>query len=189
MGRESDVHNAVKRFRRSKVLTEVEKTVIGKHVFALGKILGFCLMACFAYGYAEAADPPSISRGETMTSSFRNNAGDPPSGLLPYRAPFAEGEEYELLLDGPPQTCGLRCGRVVLKPEETAGEHTTGQYEEVLVILEGKGELWFQDFPSVVAEKGYLLYVPPQAVHDVRNTGTVELRYLYIVAPVAEKKQ
>ena len=124
-----------------------------------------------------------------MTSSSENQPGGPASNLLPFREPYAEGEEYRLLLQGPPDTSGIRSGRVVLQPGESARKHTTGQHEEVLVILEGKGELWFQDFPSLVAEKGYLLYVPPQAVHDVRNTGTVELRYLYIVAPVAEKKQ
>ncbi len=124
-----------------------------------------------------------------MTLSSQNHTSGSPSGLLPFRVPFTAGEDYRLLLDGPPQTCGIRCGRVVLKSGESAGEHTTGQYEEVLVILEGKGELWFQDFPSLAVEKGYLLYVPPQAVHDVRNVGTLELRYLYIVAPVAEKKQ
>ena len=108
-------------------------------------------------------------------------------GFKPFRIPFAEGEEYRLLLEGPPNTSGMRCGRVVLKPGEAAGEHTTGQHEEVLVILEGKGELWFRDFPALAAEEGHLLYVPPQTVHDVRNTGTAALRYLYIVAPVLEK--
>ncbi len=119
-----------------------------------------------------------------MTSSFHNDSGGPLSRLLPYRAPFAKGEDYQLLLDGPPQTCGMRCGRVVLKPEESAGEHTTGHHEEVLVILEGRGELWFRDFPSLAAEEGHLLYVPPETVHDVRNTGAAALRYLYLVAPV-----
>ena len=123
-----------------------------------------------------------------MTSPSHNDSGDPLSRLSPFRVPFSAGDDYQLLLDGPPQTRGMRCGRVVLKPGETAGEHTTGQYEEVLVILEGQGELWFKDLPSLAAGKGYLLYVPPQAVHDVRNTGTGELRYLYIVAPVGEKK-
>jgi len=108
-------------------------------------------------------------------------------GFKPLQIPFAEGEEYRLLLEGPPNTSGMRCGRVVLKPGEAAGEHTTGQHEEVLVILEGKGELWFRDFPSLAAEEGHLLYVPPQTVHDVRNTGDAALRYLYIVAPVVEK--
>ena len=119
-----------------------------------------------------------------MTSSSHNDSGNPLSRLKPFRVPFAEGEDYQLLLDGPPQTRGMRCGRVVLKPGETAGEHSTGQYEEVLVILEGQGELWCKDLPSLAAEKGYLLYVPPQVIHDVRNTGTVKLRYLYIVVPV-----
>jgi mannose-6-phosphate isomerase-like protein (cupin superfamily) len=166
----------------------MKKAQTARGICPLGKILRFCLMACFAYGYAEGADPPPSSRGETMTPSSHNDSSGPPSGLKPYRVPFTKGEDYQLLLDGPPQTRGMRCGRVVLKPGETAGEHTTGQYEEVLIILEGQGELWFKDLPSLAAGKGYLLYVPPQVNHDVRNTGTAELRYLYIVAPVGEKK-
>jgi quercetin dioxygenase-like cupin family protein len=163
----------------------MKKAQTARGMCRLGKILGFCLMACLAaYGFANAANPPSSSRGETMSSSSHNDSGDTLSRMRPFRVPFTAGEEYQLLLDGPPQTFGIRCGRVVLKPGEAAGEHTTGQYEEVLVILEGEGELWLKDFPSLAVEKGYLLYVPPQAVHDVRNTGTVELRYLYIVVPV-----
>jgi len=119
-----------------------------------------------------------------MTSSSQNPSDGPASSLLPFREPFADGEGYRLLLEGSPRTAGIRCGRVVLKPGETAGEHTTGQHEEVLVILAGQGDLWFKDFPSLAAEEGYLLYVPPQVIHDVRNTGASELRYLYIVVPV-----
>ena len=64
------------------------------------------------------------------------------------------------------------------------GRAYDGPWSEVLVILEGRGELWFRDFPSLAAAEGHLLYVPPETVHDVRNTGTAALRYLYIVAPV-----
>jgi mannose-6-phosphate isomerase-like protein (cupin superfamily) len=122
-----------------------------------------------------------------MTSSSQNPSDGPAPSLLPFRESFSEGEEYRLLLEGSPRTAGIRSGRVVLKPGEMAGEHTTGRHEEVLVILAGRGELWFKDLPSLAAEEGYLLYVPPQAIHDVRNTGTAELRYLYIVAPAREK--
>jgi quercetin dioxygenase-like cupin family protein len=108
--------------------------------------------------------------------------------LLPFREPFAEGEGYRLLLEGRPQTAGIRSGRVVLKPGESAGEHTTGQHEEVLIILEGQGELWLKDFPSLAAEEGHLLYVPPEAIHGVKNTGKATLRYLYIVAPVSKQQ-
>ena len=116
-----------------------------------------------------------------------NSQNHQPQGLQPQRIDFSAGKEYRLLLEGPPTTSGMRCGRVVLKPGEAAGEHTTGRHEEVLVILEGRGELWFRDFPSLAAEEGHLLYVPADTVHDVRNTGTLSLRYLYIVAPVAER--
>jgi mannose-6-phosphate isomerase-like protein (cupin superfamily) len=119
-----------------------------------------------------------------MNSASYSGQGGRSSELRPLPLSFVEGGEYRLLLEGSPTTCGMRCGRVVLKPGESAGEHTTGHHEEVLVILEGRGELWFRDFPSLSAEEGHLLYVPPETVHDVRNTGTVALRYLYLVAPV-----
>lgn len=44
------------------------------------------------------------------------------------------------LLQGAPQTAGIRSGFVRLKPGETVGWHTTGQNEESLVILRGEGE-------------------------------------------------
>jgi mannose-6-phosphate isomerase-like protein (cupin superfamily) len=123
-----------------------------------------------------------------MSSDLCNSQDGRSQGLKPLRIPFTEGDEYRLLLEGPPSTSGMRCGRVVLKPGESAGEHTTGQHEEVLVILEGQGELWLKDFPSLAAEEGYLLYVPPDTIHDVRNTGKATLRYLYIVAPASEQQ-
>ncbi len=185
---QAEIGVAEKREQKPQVLMEMERTPMRKHSAVLGKVLGSCLLTCFiAQGLALAAEPPSSFRGEIMTPSSQGQSGSPSSSLLPFREPFAEGEGYRLLLDGSPQTAGIRSGRVVLQPGESAKKHTTGQHEEVLVILEGKGELWFQDFPPLVAEKGYLLYVPPQAVHDVRNTGGAELRYLYIVAPVAER--
>jgi len=123
-----------------------------------------------------------------MPSDFRSTQDNRLQGLKPLRILFTEGEEYRLLLEGVPTTLGMRCGRVVLKPGESAGEHTTGQHEEVLIILEGQGELWFKNFPSLAAEEGHLLYVPPEAIHDVKNTGKTTLRYLYIVAPASKQQ-
>jgi len=123
-----------------------------------------------------------------MNLTSYDDQGGQSSDLKPLRIGFTEGDEYRLLLEGPPSTSDMRCGRVVLKPGESAGEHTTGQHEEVLIILEGQGELWLKDFPSLAAEEGYLLYVPPDTIHDVRNTGKATLRYLYIVAPASEQQ-
>jgi quercetin dioxygenase-like cupin family protein len=41
------------------------------------------------------------------------------------------------LLQGTPQTTGMRSGFVRLKPGATVGWHTTGKNEEALVILRG----------------------------------------------------
>src|ERR1035437_7941371 len=43
------------------------------------------------------------------------------------------------LLHGVPQTAGMRSGFVRLKPGDSVGWHTTGQNEESLVILRGRG--------------------------------------------------
>jgi len=43
------------------------------------------------------------------------------------------------LLQGAPQTTGMRSGFVRLKPGESVGWHTTGQNEESLVVLRGEG--------------------------------------------------
>jgi len=123
-----------------------------------------------------------------MDLTSYNDQGGQSSDLKPVQIGFTGGDEYRLLLEGAPRTVGMRCGRVVLKPGESAGEHTTGQYEEVLVILEGRGELWLKDFPSLAAEEGHLLYVPPEAIHDVKNTGKATLRYLYLVAPASKQQ-
>ena len=52
-----------------------------------------------------------------------------------------EMAEYQRLLEGKPQTCGMRSGRVYLQPGQTCGEHSTKEREELLVFLSGNGEL------------------------------------------------
>src|ERR1035438_1410112 len=52
------------------------------------------------------------------------------------------------LLEGAPQTTGMRSGFVRLKPGETVGWHTTGQNEEALVILHGEGAALIDGQPN-----------------------------------------
>ena len=49
-----------------------------------------------------------------------------------------QGAEYQQLLDGKPQTDGMRSGRVFLEPGKSIGEHSTRAHEEILVFLAGK---------------------------------------------------
>jgi mannose-6-phosphate isomerase-like protein (cupin superfamily) len=93
--------------------------------------------------------------------------------------------EYQRLLNGNPQTCGMRSGRVYLKQGETCGWHSTEQHEEMLVFLSGKGTTLIgqQESPFEVG-KGKVSYIPPHTIHNVKNTGTEPLVYIYCVTPV-----
>jgi len=91
------------------------------------------------------------------------------------------GGRYQSLLQ-PPASVRLRSGCVVLNPGESVGEHSTEHHEELLVILEGQGEVWTESFPPMAIDAHHLAYVPPHSRHDVRNTGTAPLRYIYLVS-------
>jgi quercetin dioxygenase-like cupin family protein len=92
------------------------------------------------------------------------------------------------LLGGPPQTAGLRSGVVRLPAGDDVGWHTTGEHEEELVILQGTGEAEIEGEPAMLIGDGTIAYIPPQTRHDVKNTGTDVLEYVYVVAPVTSAK-
>ena len=52
-----------------------------------------------------------------------------------------DNPEYQRILEGPPQTLGMRSGRVHLEAGRACGQHSTKQHEEILVFLRGRGEL------------------------------------------------
>ena len=87
------------------------------------------------------------------------------------------------LLEGAPQTAGMRSGFVRLKPGETVGWHTTGQHEEALAILHGEGEVLIEGQPQRTFVAPAFAYIPPATRHNVSNTGKTLLEYVYVVAP------
>lgn len=93
-----------------------------------------------------------------------------------------DGRSYLPLLNGPPETRSLHSGLVILARGESVGKHSTGSNEEMLVPLDGAGELRFSDHPSVQLKPGLITYAPPYTEHNVVNTGSVPLRYIYITA-------
>lgn len=94
--------------------------------------------------------------------------------------------EYQRILEGKPQTHGMRSGRVYLEPGKACGQHSTKNHEELLVFLAGRGELLIGDRDRLAVGEGKVAYIPPETPHDVKNTGTGPLVYIYCVAPAAE---
>ncbi len=87
------------------------------------------------------------------------------------------------LLEGVPQTTGMRSGFVRLKSGATVGWHTTGKNEEALVILRGRGEALIDGQAKHPFAAPALVYIPPATRHNVANTGKELLEYVYVVAP------
>lgn len=91
--------------------------------------------------------------------------------------------EYQRLIPGAPTTFGMKSGRVYLEPGQDCGVHSTEDREEQLVFLQGEGTA------EIAGEKlsvgaGKVCYIPPQTEHNIRNTGSEPLVYIFCVAPV-----
>jgi oxalate decarboxylase/phosphoglucose isomerase-like protein (cupin superfamily) len=89
---------------------------------------------------------------------------------------------YQEIVDGPPATIGMYSGLVTIKPGETVGHHNTENYEEMLVILSGEGEMVFEKGMPVTLKYGMVAYCPPHTEHDVKNIGTIPLKYIYVAS-------
>ena len=92
--------------------------------------------------------------------------------------------EYQRLLAGQPQTCGMKSGKVYLRPGEDCSRHSTEAKEEMLVFLSGQGQLLIGENNSFQVGEGKVSYIPPHTLHNVKNTGTEPLIYIYCVAGV-----
>lgn len=92
-------------------------------------------------------------------------------------------EQNKRILAGPPQNYCLRSGLVNLLPGVSVGKHNTEDYEEMVIVLEGQGEmLWTEGRLAINIRQA--AYCPPYTEHDILNTGTTTLKYVYIVTKI-----
>lgn len=97
---------------------------------------------------------------------------------------LSDKAEYQRLLAGQPQTSGMRSSRVYLQPGKTCGQHSTKEYEEMLIFLSGQGQALIGEEEDLFpVGKGKVSYIPPHTVHNIKNTGAEPLIYIYCVAP------
>ena len=83
----------------------------------------------------------------------------------------------------PPRTDRLKAGFVRLKPYEVMPEHTTGNNEEFIYIIEGNAVLEIDRRRKVVGlEAGDYYYIPKNTVHAVFNPLSDDLKYIYVLA-------
>lgn len=138
-----------------------------------------CTSALFAYGticlltVAGCTTGRDTSKVSTTCKPFAHELEDPC--------------DYHMLLTGKPQTCGMRSGRVRLAPGQSIGLHSTKGNEELLVFLSGSGIAQIGQDTRLAVGVGKVAYIPPQTSHDIMNTGTSPLVYVFCVAPAASR--
>lgn len=91
---------------------------------------------------------------------------------------------YRRLLDPQTESFGLKSGCVVLSSGERVGLHNTSQKEEIIFVLEGTGIFHAEKSQKIPIEKNSFIYCPPNTEHDVENTGSIPLRYIFVVTPL-----
>lgn len=80
------------------------------------------------------------------------------------------------------KSVSMHSGRVFLKAGDNVGEHSTENYEELIVILKGYGEVENHLKERYEIKEGQVIYIPPNSSHNIYNTGTEPLIYIYIVS-------
>lgn len=89
---------------------------------------------------------------------------------------------YTRILGGPPQSVTMRSGKVILQPGESVGEHSTKSNEELIIILEGEGRFLLDNNEFLEFTADSVLYCPPNTQHNILNSGSTILSYIYVVA-------
>ena len=94
----------------------------------------------------------------------------------------AGGRGYLRVLGGPPETSGMRSGLVLLAPGISVGKHNTEKYEEIIIVLSGQAEMRITHGETIALKGEQAAYCPAHTEHDVLNTGSDTLRYVYVVS-------
>jgi len=97
------------------------------------------------------------------------------------------GSKYQRLFSRDSGTRGIKSSHVTLKEGEEIGEHSTNDLEEALVILKGKGLLLINSEEEFDFEDNSVLYIPPDTIHNVKNTGSGVLEYIFITSNAKQK--
>jgi quercetin dioxygenase-like cupin family protein len=78
----------------------------------------------------------------------------------------------------------MKSALVNLQSGQNIGSHNTGNREELLIVLEGTGEVNAEGLGKQSVTKDTIIYIPPNIQHDVKNTGDNPMRYIYILSQV-----
>jgi quercetin dioxygenase-like cupin family protein len=132
------------------------------------------------------ADRPAAAGDEEQQGSAEREDGkEPEHKPVSWVRDLPDTTEYVRLL-GAPDSLALHSGLVTLQPGDNCGWHSTENYEEMIICLEGTGHLESEGIGRRPLRAGQYGYNGPRTRHCVFNTSDQPMRYIYIVARVEE---
>jgi mannose-6-phosphate isomerase-like protein (cupin superfamily) len=91
-------------------------------------------------------------------------------------------DQYQSLLDGEKDSVIFHSGVVTLLPGEAGELHSTENYEEMIIALEGNGEIRINGGKILNVSFGKVAFIPPRTEHQPVNTGAHRFRYIYVAS-------
>jgi quercetin dioxygenase-like cupin family protein len=106
---------------------------------------------------------------------------------LPWIVSFnPDSTTYQNLFDGEKDSVIFYSGVVTLPPNATGEIHNTRACEEMIIPLEGKGQLRLKDQEPLILTFGKIAYIPPHTEHHTANTGIKNFKYIYVAVKSKE---
>jgi mannose-6-phosphate isomerase-like protein (cupin superfamily) len=91
-----------------------------------------------------------------------------------------DSTSYQEIFDGEKDSVVFYSGVVTVLPKTSGHLHSTEIYEEMIVVLEGEGQVRVTKQKNLDLKFGNIVFIPPNTEHQVFNTGTKNFKYIYI---------
>lgn len=93
------------------------------------------------------------------------------------------GRSHKMIIKPDNFGCKSMCfGVADFPPMAHAPEHVHDKEEEILYVLSGVGQMYFDGQPEPL-KPGTCMYVPAKVVHSINNTGPEVLKVSYVFSP------
>lgn len=87
---------------------------------------------------------------------------------------------YQEICDGDKDSTVFYSGVVTMAPGKSGHVHSTEIYEEMIMVLSGQAQVRITNGKNLDLEYGNIGFIPPDTEHQVFNTGTTSLKYIYV---------
>jgi mannose-6-phosphate isomerase-like protein (cupin superfamily) len=123
----------------------------------------------------------------TMLCMGINNPGFSQGNKLPCKSAVPkiitfnpDSTSYQEIFDGEKDSVVFYSGVVTVLPNSSGHVHSTEIYEEMIVVLEGEGQVRVTKQNNLDIKFGTIAFIPPNTEHQVFNTGKKNFKYIYI---------